>query len=52
MVIATFRLPTASLLQAMGSTVSDAALYMLVCCDWCVLIQLLLLFTMLSSGVC
>ena len=49
---ATFRLLTASLLQAMRSPSSGAALYiMVVCCDWCISIRLLFPFTMASSGV-
>ena len=49
---ATFRLLTASLLQAMRSTSSGAALYiMVVCCDWCISIWLLFPCTMASSGV-
>ena len=49
---ATFRLLTASLLQAMRSTSSGAALYiMVVCCDWCISIRLLFPCTMASSGV-
>ena len=53
MLIATFQLLTASLLQAMGSTGSGTALFMaVVCCDWCVLIQLLFLCTVFSSGIC
>ena len=49
---ATFRLLTASLLQAIGSTGCGTALYiMVVCCDWCISIWLLLPRTMVSSGV-
>ena len=49
---ATFRLLTASLLQAMRSTGSGTALYiMVVCCDWCISIWLLFPCTMASSGV-
>ena len=48
----TFRLIPASLLQAMRSTSSGAALYiMVVCCDWCISIRLLFPCTMASSGV-
>ena len=48
---ATFPLLTASLLQAMRSTGSGTALYiMVVCCDWCISIRLLFPCTMASSG--
>ena len=49
---ATFRLLTASLLQAMRSTGSGTALHiMVVCCDWCISIRLMFPCTMASSGV-
>ena len=49
---ATFRLLTASLLQAMRSTGSGTALYIMgVCYDWCISIRLLFPCTMASSGV-
>ena len=48
----TFRLLTASLLQAMGSTGCGTALcIMVVCCNWCISIRLLFPCTMISSGV-
>ena len=50
--IATFRLLTASLLQAIGSTGCGTALCMaVVCCDWRVSIRLLFLCTVFSLGV-
>ena len=49
---ATFRLLTASLLQAMGWTCCGTASYvMVVCCHWCISIRLLFPCTMVSSGV-
>ena len=51
MLLATFRLLTASLLQAMGSTGFGAALCMVVvCCDWLISI-LLFSFCAVSSDV-
>ena len=48
----TFRLLTASLLQAMGSTGCGTALcIMVVCCNWCISIRLLFQCTMISSGL-
>ena len=52
MLIATFRLLTASLLQSTPSTGSGTALCMaVVCCDWRVSIRLLFLCAVFSSGV-
>ena len=49
---ATFRLLTASLLQAMGSTGCGTALYiMVVCCEWCISIRRLFPCIMASPGV-